>query len=187
MNEYPYVTSYQLNGKQYPFVYDEDQPLESRRVFIVQSGGRRLCVKFVRRYSQEAHKFWEERGRAPELITVNMLPAGWLMVVMEYLQGFEHWKSPPKSVWLELVGLMDEFQRHGFVHGDIRGANILIGRENGELVFKLIDFDWAGKMGMTHYPSRLHPAIVRAQDVLPCGVIQFADDNYMVNQLSHSL
>ncbi|PFH48180.1 hypothetical protein AMATHDRAFT_130597, partial [Amanita thiersii Skay4041] len=148
-------------------------------------GGRRICVKFVRRYSQEAHKFWEERGRAPKLITVDTLPAGWLMVVTEYLQGFEHWRSPPKSVWLELVALIDDFQRHGFVHGDIREANILIGpeQESDELVFKLIDFDWAGKVGMAHYPPRLHPATPRASDVLPCGVIQFAHDSYMVNQL----
>ncbi|PFH48176.1 hypothetical protein AMATHDRAFT_42456 [Amanita thiersii Skay4041] len=184
-NEYPYVTSYQLNGAKCPFVYDDDQPLESRRVFIAQCDGRKICVKFVRRYSQEAHRFWEERGRAPELIVVNMLPAGWLMVIMEYLQGFEHWSSPPKSLWLELVTLMNEFQQHGFVHGDIRKANILIGRAegSGELVFKLVDFDWAGKVGMAHYPSRLHPAIMRAKGVLPCGVIQFAHDDYMVERL----
>ncbi|PFH48177.1 hypothetical protein AMATHDRAFT_129073, partial [Amanita thiersii Skay4041] len=144
-----------------------------------------ICLKFVRRYLQEAHKFWEERNRAPELIAVNAFLAGWLMVVTEYLQGFENWRSPPESLWRELARLLNEFQQHGFVHGDIREANILIGREegSGELVFKLIDFDWAGKVGMAYYPSRLHPAISRAKDVLPCGLIQSTHDSYMVEQL----
>ncbi|PFH44921.1 hypothetical protein AMATHDRAFT_130000, partial [Amanita thiersii Skay4041] len=142
-------------------------------------------VKFVRRYCEEAHKFWEERKRAPELIAVNELPAGWLMVVMEYLQGYKIWKFLPKRLWDELVMVLKEFQEDGFVHGDIRGANLLVGREegNGELVFKMIDFDWAGKVGCTHYPSRLHSGIARASDVVACGPIEFEHDNFMVNQL----
>ncbi|PFH49605.1 hypothetical protein AMATHDRAFT_147320, partial [Amanita thiersii Skay4041] len=146
-----------------------------------------VCVKFTRRYSQEAHTFWADRKRAPELIAVNSLPAGWVMVVMEYLEGYDYWKVLPKHIEDDLVRLVAEFQRHGFVHGEFRGANILIGREegSGKLVFKLIDFDWAGKAGTTYYPSRLHPAIARANNVVSCGPIQFEHDNYMVKRLAY--
>ncbi|PFH47035.1 hypothetical protein AMATHDRAFT_50596 [Amanita thiersii Skay4041] len=108
LNDYPYITSYQVDGSNYSFTYDEDQPYSG-------------------------------------------------------------------------------FQEDGFVHGDIRGANLLVGREegNGELVFKMIDFDWAGKVGCTHYPSRLHSGIARASDVVACGPIEFEHDNFMVNQLSY--
>ncbi|PFH49602.1 hypothetical protein AMATHDRAFT_4757 [Amanita thiersii Skay4041] len=176
------------DGENYSFTYDEHQPLDFHRIFVAQAADRKICVKFTRRYSQEAHRFWAERKRAPDLIAVNSLPAGWIMVVMEYLEDYDYWKAPPKYVWDGLVGLVAEFQEHGFVHGDIRGANILIGQEEGsnELVFKLIDFDWAGKVGTTHYPSRLHPAIARASDVVACGAIEFDHDNYMVNRLSYS-
>jgi hypothetical protein len=42
-----------------------------------------ICIKFVRRYSSEAHTFCASRGFAPELKGFDKLPGGWYMVVME--------------------------------------------------------------------------------------------------------
>jgi len=46
-----------------------------------------------------------------------------------------------------IVGLLEG---KGYVHGDLRAANIMIKRDSLEL--KVIDFDWAGEAGHTYYP-----------------------------------
>ena len=42
-----------------------------------------ICIKFVRRYSSEAHLFCASRGFAPKLKGFDKLAGGWYMVVME--------------------------------------------------------------------------------------------------------
>ncbi|KAJ7639135.1 hypothetical protein FB45DRAFT_739360, partial [Roridomyces roridus] len=39
------------------------------------------------------------------------------------------------------------------VHGDLRPENILV-HENGSV--RVVDFDWAGKVGEVHYPYNLY-------------------------------
>jgi hypothetical protein len=43
-----------------------------------------LCIKFTRRYSEDAHRFLAQLGYAPRLRAVMRLPGGWNMVVMDY-------------------------------------------------------------------------------------------------------
>lgn len=65
-------------------------------------------------------------------------------------EHFERWKT-------QLQGLVAKFHDQGFVHGDLRDANILSG--DGGCV-KLVDFDWGGRDGEVSYPtSRLHPEL----------------------------
>ena len=46
--------------------------------------------------------------------------------------------------------LVAEFHAEGYVHGDLRGANILADQTN---FCQLIDFDWGGKCGEAKYPT----------------------------------
>ena len=45
--------------------------------------------------------------------------------------------------------LILHFHGQGFVHGDLRDANILCGNDG---IVKLVDFDWGGEQGKVSYP-----------------------------------
>jgi hypothetical protein len=43
------------------------------------------------------------------------------------------------------------------VHGDIRDTNVMV-RKDGEMGFMLVDFDWAGEIGVVRYPMNVNRA-----------------------------
>jgi len=47
-----------------------------------------------------------------------------------------------------LLELVQAFHNQGFVHGDLRDANIICAED----IMMLIDFDWAGREGKVTYP-----------------------------------
>ena len=64
-----------------------------------------------------------------------------------------------------LVELLQTMKTEGVVHGDLRPNNIMCrevsgrGKERGELEIKVIDLDWAGKLGVARYPTGRNPEI----------------------------
>ena len=42
-----------------------------------------ICIKFVHQYSAEAHNHCANQGYAPRLHSCELIPGGWLMVVMD--------------------------------------------------------------------------------------------------------
>ena len=46
--------------------------------------------------------------------------------------------------------LVHRFHSQGFVHGDLRDANILIENDG---IMKLVDFDWGGEVDQVSYPT----------------------------------
>ncbi|PFH47699.1 hypothetical protein AMATHDRAFT_197681 [Amanita thiersii Skay4041] len=178
-NDCPYITRYRCDGEEHQFTYDELQPesFASHLIFAAKTGERRISVKFVREYSDETHKFWEERKRAPKLIAIDRTSLlGWLIVITEYPQGFEYWtKPPPEDVLNDLKALIKEFEAHGFVPGDICADNLLIGKERGsnKLVFNLMDFDWSGKVGSKHHISCGEKSFIRAKKAGPYRPMTF--------------
>ncbi|CAG7849900.1 SubName: Full=Uncharacterized protein {ECO:0000313/EMBL:CCA77651.1} [Serendipita indica DSM 11827] len=133
-----------------------------------------LCVKFTLKYTKEAHQVCSDQGVAPKLYSVERLPGGWWMVVMEYLSEEEY--TMRSSVDVDVVkfkeaikGVVGFLHRSGFVHGDIRACNIMIRREWDDGIgmrnVKLVDFDWAGKDGEARYPANVnYEQIVRPKD-----------------------
>ncbi|OAX42201.1 hypothetical protein K503DRAFT_797388 [Rhizopogon vinicolor AM-OR11-026] len=87
----PYPRSYHdSTNVRHDFSYDcdDNQTLRYRLIFFGKTDDaarRKLCIRFVRDYSREAHEFCAEKGHTPELIAYNHLPAGWIMVVMDVL------------------------------------------------------------------------------------------------------
>jgi len=59
------------------------QPIPDKLVFFGESDGIKVCVKFVTRYSKEAHIQCASMGIAPILRGFEALPGGWFMVVMD--------------------------------------------------------------------------------------------------------
>ncbi|OJA12022.1 hypothetical protein AZE42_02058 [Rhizopogon vesiculosus] len=133
---------------------------------INDAARRKLCIKFVRHYSREAHDFCAEKGHAPKLIACNHLSAGWIMVVMDALDiddGYfsqrpgtyrrltEMTVSARQSLQEPVISLIQQLHEYGYVHGDLRDTNFFFMRDD-KRGFMLIDFDWAGPIGSTRYP-----------------------------------
>ncbi|RDX53028.1 hypothetical protein OH76DRAFT_1399616 [Lentinus brumalis] len=79
--DFPFRDFYaELDGTPHPFEYIS--AIDDKRIFRVSEGGTRLCVKFSKRYSTEAHEVAHAAGFAPKLIAMNMV-YDWIMVVME--------------------------------------------------------------------------------------------------------
>jgi hypothetical protein len=126
-------------------------------------------MKFVRKYSPEAHRFCTHHGHAPELLAY--LSGGWGMAVMDILNihyGDDH-LSPLTTVpyrgfsemavedrqLLEkaITDLIHELHAHGYVHGDRRDANLFARDSDSDgqdgtsaSDFIIPDFEWAGRI-----------------------------------------
>ncbi|KAK2459838.1 hypothetical protein APHAL10511_008159 [Amanita phalloides] len=135
-------------------VFPDRQPY--RFLYVAATPDDQLVlIKFVRQYSIELHHFCAESGYAPRILAFEKLPGGWHAVAMEFIEsGFLITASPQLSThrdrWAkELRCLMDRFHLEGFVHGDLRDANIFCKEES----VMLLDFDWGGKNGEVFYPT----------------------------------
>jgi hypothetical protein len=168
----PYPRNYvDSDGILQEFTYDKDQPSRERLIFYGTntSGGARICVKFARRYSPHAHRFCASKGHAPQLIAFNPLPGGWNMIVMGVIDisffpfragSYQHFMPSIPGILLmkeSITTLIKGLHAKGYVHGDVRGANIFVQvpeDHEGTVIsnFMLVDFDWAGPVGETRYP-----------------------------------
>ena len=80
-----------------------------------------------------------------------------------------------------------KFHDLGFMHGDLRGPNILI-RKNFAAetsAVLLLDFDWPGKEGEAFYLRKMNKSLVWAEGVKVTGPItnSKAHDLYMLRHL----
>ena len=116
-----------------------------------------ICIKFVRFYSKEAHMICHSMGCAPALRGFQRIPGGWDMVVMDIISLDYCYAdtSTPYPCQQEIEGKLVALHQAGYVHGDIRGANLMV-RKDGFLGFMLIDFDWAGEIGKAQYPINMN-------------------------------
>ena len=201
----PYPRHYSDSaGIQQEFTYDTDQPHRKQLIFYGKSnGGRNICLKFVRRYSREAHVFCASKGHAPELIAFESLSGGWNMVVMEVIdihrgpsprrtgsyQQFHYDMRGILSLKRPIATLIKQLHAKGYVHGDVRAANLFVQVDDDEEVtpktnFKLIDFDWAGRIGEAKYPMYVNrQGIRRPQNARDGREILKTDDLEMLKFL----
>ncbi|CAG7853843.1 SubName: Full=Uncharacterized protein {ECO:0000313/EMBL:CCA70121.1} [Serendipita indica DSM 11827] len=172
---YPYRNFYMDGERRVTFEYRRRLFPEKLLFECVQKEERTaLCVKFTLRYSPEAHKACGDHGVAPKLYSAERLPGGWWMVVMEYLSEDEY--STRSSVKVDVIKFkeaikdaVDVLHVNGFVHGDIRTCNIMVCRwwddDIGMKNVKVIDFDWAGRVGEAKYPANVnYTEIMRPED-----------------------
>jgi serine/threonine protein kinase len=149
---------------------------------------RRVVVKFTCRYATEVHHACAEKGIAPALRYSQRLGSGWIMVVMDHLDGYHSLfdlqrkkeqrltEDMRKSVHASLKILHDA----KFVHGDMRPPNILLGPDDD---VKFIDFDWAGNVNETRYPASMNPNIGWHPDVGLGKPIETKHDTYLVDEI----
>jgi hypothetical protein len=133
----------------------ESQPISDKLVFFGKlSNGDSVCIKFTRSYSQDAHSFCSSIGAAPELLGFQPIAGGWWMVVMARIgPDYHEFHQLPRDpeILKKLGSILTQLHRKNLVHGDVRDTNIMV---RGKDV-KLIDFDWAGEIGVVQYPMNV--------------------------------
>jgi hypothetical protein len=85
--EYPYLISYKGDGGEVIFTYNERLD-DTKLVFSVSANDAeadQFLVKFVRRYSKDAHRHPASLGFAPRLRQFATIPGGWSTVMIVHL------------------------------------------------------------------------------------------------------
>lgn len=167
--------------------------------FFAKSSDRELVVKFVDRYSVEAHDLLAEEEMAPRLLYYGSLDGemdvrkrarGRLecglylgplrMVVMVRLRCEER-EAWPEDAREQVKKALDKLHENQLVFGDLRAPNVLL---SGGKAF-LIDFDWSGKVGEARYPRGLSRTIKWPDnvEVLERQLITTEHDLWMLDKL----
>ncbi|CAG8631967.1 9822_t:CDS:2 [Paraglomus occultum] len=176
---WPYYQAFNYQHKQVEFEYIE-QLYEDKLLFVVETKQnsdipRRLRVKFTESYGEAVHKFCADRGFAPKLFECYKLSERWKVVIMEYSEDYDNLFSVfhARGEWKEKIKkFIEEMHHAGFVHGDLRKANILYQATDESVNVVLVDFDWAGEAGKVFYPSFLNiESVKRHPDAISDKVI----------------
>lgn len=150
-----------------------------------------LVVKFTQQYCPELHLFCSERRRAPKLLGYGMIPGGWYVVVMEKVlqpeRGEPFGRARFQTWSRDLKSLVKDFHDEGWVHGDLRVANLMFDRKNLEHIM-LIDFDWGGKVdeGPVYYPTALlNEELEKPRDQDDLRITKERDDHVLALTLNY--
>ena len=128
------------------------------------------------RYSEEVHRALADEGLAPLLHGMALVEGAPSALIMEYLDPSSGWTTLQNYIRTHreikisidhpaLVRLLKTMKEKRVVHGDLRPHNIMCrprpdtGTERHELEIKVVDFDWAGKLGSAKYPANMNPAV----------------------------
>ncbi|GJJ10962.1 hypothetical protein Clacol_005191 [Clathrus columnatus] len=199
---FPYQRTYSIPGTDnlIEFSYEAERK-DGRLIFDGQTvTGVPICIKFVRKYGQEAHELCAKNGFAPKLFGIEKLPGGWMMIIMERMD--ENWtrllafkeerneknkaldKDEKAVIETRISSCLKLLHGASMVHGDIRDINILVQKDDLSQV-RVIDFDWADKEGVARYPKFVNvaPDVGRPKEVEAFGLIKADHDNYMVPDL----
>ncbi|TDL19937.1 hypothetical protein BD410DRAFT_394386 [Rickenella mellea] len=159
---------------------------EKMLLFICETdNSERICIKFVRRYSQAVHEKCAEMGIAPRLRGLKDIGAGWKMVIMDALD--EEYKL--FDIDMSFVDIREqirarlvELHQANLVHGDVRDANLMV-RKDGKPGFMLIDFDWSGIIGEVRYPINVNKVDIWRPDDVSDGLL--IKSNHDMDMLEH--
>jgi hypothetical protein len=114
-------------------------------------------VKYAERYGKEAHKIMAAADVAAELLYCEWDETVGLWVVVTRYYECKTTAIPTEQSIARLREGLQDLHRKGLVHGDVRGANILVD-SNGDA--RLIDFDWSERVEVARYPSLLNDKLV---------------------------
>lgn len=136
-----------------------------------------LFIKFVRRHSKAAHELCASLRYAPTLHGFEELPGGWFMVVMQRLPdsyGLYHGlglnEEAKATVAQLLSACVGKLHEANMVHGDMRSVNLLV-RMDGKIGIKVVDFDWAGGVGVVRYPINVNRDGIARPDTAGDGML----------------
>ena len=187
----PHFRTFTTGGAEYSLRYTErlakGHPDKAVFVASTEPGGRVVVVKFTHSYSKAAHALLSDRKLAPRLqYCERVKDVGMYVVVMDFVTG-EHVVETHTNELLsnKLRAAVKVLHDEDYVHGDLREPNILIKGDGG---IKIIDFNWAGKVGEAYYPPHINldKAVGWHPDVTSGGLIDKAHDLAMLRRLTGS-
>ncbi len=158
--DFPYPTSFTAsdgNGRVH-FKYVQQLSCLCFRGSI-QPHGQSVFIKFCRSYSTAAHQAMATAGYAPALLGFEQLVQGWWLIVQEFVDAVP-WDEMVDKPVEPLKAAVCALHAAGFVHGDLRGCNILVAAS----AVYLIDFEWAGLVGTATYPYFMNHADIQWPD-----------------------
>jgi hypothetical protein len=121
----------------------------------------KICIKFVHHYSKDVHRFCVSKGFALTLKGFEELPGGWHMLVMEMI-GEDYCClldfAAPYAHYDDIMGKLASLHQENYVHGDVCSTNIMV-KKDGNHGFKLMDFDWSGRIGEVRYPMNVYQGL----------------------------
>ena len=160
-------------------------PLSTQPVFLADAVPRedpqspiRCVVKFTRQYGDEGHKLMESEGVAAKLLFCEFEVGMGLWVVVTHYYECEEDAVPSEEGIAKLRQGLRKFHDAGFVHGDIRSPNVLVGADRRPL---LIDFDWSCKVGVARYPIQLNMNLKWPEGTREGGLIETRHDTQMLD------
>lgn len=186
------------------YMYDGRDPETFRRsIFLADYEGKTVVVKFVERYSREAHENLATVGLAPALHFCSELVGGVTMVVMDLVIARNahsefRYHHQPQTVLDDVKRGLERLHNAQLVHGDVRRANILVMKSTSrdgqsskeEWRGQLIDFDWSGNFATVTRPGVRYPPTLNtggeiqwARGVEPGGEIRPNHDLEMLDMI----
>ncbi|RUS20429.1 hypothetical protein BC937DRAFT_95255 [Endogone sp. FLAS-F59071] len=183
---FPYVDSVEIKDSKRKLKYIKK--LGGRYVFQATMEGTSgnpedVVVKFAKRYSKACHKACYKSGIAPKLYAFKWINGGWCVIVMALLKDHEtsyrlaQDSKLSQSIKTQAENAVKKMHDNGFVHGDLRLPNIMVGPNDS---IQIIDFDWAGKTGETVYPYFLNPEVDWHEEVNAAVEIKPEHDIHML-------
>ena len=179
------------DGRTLSLTYVEHLPHNSPskalfRAILTTAGeqDRAVVVKFTYTYCAEAHRLLADMSLAPMLHYCGQEDSvgGLFVVVMDYVEPALGQESTPAHVEM-LREAAKRLHDNGYVHGDIRGPNVILVDEKN---LKVIDFDWSGREGSVRYPVdvNLSSDIEWHEDVRRLGRIMKEHDEHLVERFT---
>lgn len=169
---------YPLQAKPVRFV----ERIGTKLLFVVEleQSKNLMLVKYCKRYGDTVHATWAGKGLAPKLYESEKIAGGWVAIEMEYLsppdwktvhEWAKHLDETKKS---ELRSAVHNALREAHTctcegmevaHGDMRAPNIMARSVEDSFEIKFLDFDWAGAVPSTIYPSFINTDLCWHKDV----------------------
>jgi hypothetical protein len=193
---FPFISSCpQPDGTRINFRYIKRlDPTNALYLAKDNDSGRKLIIKFVKRYHAFAHQLLADRGLAPKLYysalddAENGRRLGLEIVVMDFVEGKNaHDLFPtgrlPDSKFRFVKEAMDILHAQFIVFGDLRLSNIIVAEDGDKPM--LIDFDWCGKNMSARYPPDLNDIsdILWHSGVERNGLMAIEHDVFMLNAM----
>ena len=126
-----------------------------------------VMVKICKgKYGEAVHRAMTDEDHSPRLIDCLKVTDDTFLVVMEKFDSEMldvYWKSvvecekesKRRTIEQQLRNILSFMHRQRYVHGDLREPNILVSGKS-EIKLKIVDFNWAGKVGEVVYPLDLN-------------------------------
>ena len=147
-----------------------------------------VYIKFVPiTYGVRPHLLLASKGKAPQLYYCADVVSGLKVVVMEDLGGYALPAICPSAmtsfVEAQIWPAIEFLHENNCVHGDLRPQNVVI--DDAKSNAFLVDFDWAGSVGVARYPTRLNHDITWRKPLqeLEDELIQKEDDIFMFKNM----